>query len=217
MLGWMIRHPYTAAILIGIIVTGLFGWASFPREETIQRTVRDWVPDNFVAAGSARTELLDVLNAYNTGATEGVSKVSEKDFRDLDLAETYAVPAAREDEPEFRIQYVGRAGGGSGQVYVAERKIPAASSFSPDRWLYRAVEAEADEFGNVLRLTYERDLSGLAGLFVMDAIVGAFYAVVVGMILSVLGMEGLDKNQKPRPLPAPSPMLPINPRGIFRA
>jgi hypothetical protein len=51
----------------------------------------------------------------------------------------------------------------------------------------------------------------------MDIIVGAFYGIVVGMILSVLGMEGLDKTHKAKPIPAPTPMIPFDSGRIFRA
>jgi hypothetical protein len=215
MLGWMVRNPYRASILIGFMVAVIFGWVSFPREKTIEKTVTEWLPANIAPLGTVREELAASLASFRAGESDAVTSVSDSEFVGLGLPQTYVDTGGTQGRAEFVIGYAGKDA--QGNVYVAERKIPAASSFSPDRWFYKAVDAEVEQFGNVLHLTYERDLSGLAALLLMDVIVGAVYAAIVGMILSVLGMEGLDKNHQPKPLPAPAPMLPINPRNIFRA
>jgi hypothetical protein len=215
MFGWLIRNPNRAAILVGILVAVVFGWVSFPREKTIEKTVADFLPENIASSPAVQQELAAVIAAVRSGEEALVAKVSLDDFKALGLAQTYVETAIGSGRDGFVITYAGRDA--EGRVYVAERKVPAAGSIDPSRWLYKAVEAEIDQFGNVLRLTFERDLSALFGLLLMDLIVGAFYGIVVGMILSVLGMEGLDKSHKPKPIPAPTPMIPLDPRGIFRA
>lgn len=211
-LGWTVRHPYRGAVLVGIVVAVVFGWVSFPREKTIEKTIAGWLPENIAPAGRPRTRLLDDLASYREGGGEKLVKVSEQEFRDLDLAETYAYPAPADNDRDFRIQYIGRPPA-SEKLYVAERTVSSAPWWSPDRWVYRALEAEAESFGDVLRLTYERDLTGLIALLVMDVVVGGLYAAIAGMIFAVLGGEGLDRRQ----LPKPAPTVPIDPRGIFRA
>jgi hypothetical protein len=216
MFAWMLRNPHRAAILAGILVALLFGWASFPRHKTIEKTLADWAPQNLVPAGPARNELAGALAAVRGGNQAAASVVSPDEFKTLQLPATYVETAPGPGRDDFVITYVGRDA--SGRTYVADRKVAAAAALDPRRWLYRAAEAEVDQFNNILRLTFERDLSGLVALLVMDLIVGAFYGVVVGLILSVLGLESIDKAYKPKSIPAPTqPSLPLEPRGIFRA
>lgn len=216
MLAWMLRNPHRAAILAGILVALLFGWASFPREKTIEKTLTDWAPQNLVPAGPLRNELAGALAAVRGGNQAAASVVSPDEFKKLQLQATYVETAPGAGRDDFVITYVGRDA--AGRTYVADRKVPAAAGIDPRRWLYRAAESEIDQFSNILRLTFERDLSGLIGLLLMNLIVGAFYGVVVGLILSVLGMESIDKTYRPKSIPAPTqPSLPLEPRGIFRA
>jgi hypothetical protein len=65
-------------------------------------------------------------------------------------------------------------------------------------------------------LTFERDVSGLLTLLLLDVIVGAVYGTVIGLILGVLGLEGIDRHQR-SPLPKPSPMPDFKRRDTFRA
>jgi hypothetical protein len=205
MLGWLIRNPYRSAVLIGIAIALLFGWASFPREQTIERTISGWLPENLVGAGPARTQLLDVLEAFNSGDQNVATRVSEEEFRELEPAQAYAAPAVKDGQREFHIQYVGSK---DGETYVAEKKVSPGSSLDIDRIAYKALEAETDQASNVLRLTFERDVTGLITLLLIDLIVGGFYGAVIGMILGVLGLEQLDKKHAPRPIPGPKHALP---------
>jgi hypothetical protein len=204
------------AILSGIVVAIVFGWVSFPSERTIEKTVEDWLPAN-AASGAVAEQLRAAAEAAATDTVADVARVSEREFRDLNLPLTVAYPAVPEDERSFSIRYAGRESAGATTLYLAEREVANGPWWSPDRWVYKAFKAQTDEFANVLRLTFERDLTGLFALFLMDVIVGGLYACVVGMILAVLGMEGLDKRHTPRYLPAPGAPIPLDPHGIFRA
>lgn len=58
--------------------------------------------------------------------------------------------------------------------------------------LYGALNAETEEFGTVLKLTLERDWQGLIGLFFLDAAIGTIYGAVIGLVLGILNMKGLE-------------------------
>ncbi len=217
MLGWMVRNPYRAAIAAGILVALLFGWVSFPTEKTLVRTVDDWLPSYAKSLDSVAPEALAVLDAVARGEfRDKTVKVSPQEFSELPLPVAYVYPQLSGDGREFRIQYTGLSAAGD-SVYLAERKVAAASGLDPARWFYKAVEAEADRAGNVLNLTYERDVTGLLALLLLDLVVGGIYGAMVGMILAVLGTERLDKAHAPKSIPGPSPLTPLGPRGIFRA
>lgn len=213
LLRWMLRNPRAASILVGLVVATVLGWASFPREGTIERSVEDWLPQNLASGVAERAGLAGALAAYRAGEDVAAEVVSFDSFGELGLQQTHAELLVSEDERDFVIQYAGREAAGGPILYVAERKIAASSWWSPDRWAYRALKAEADQLGAVLRLTFERDTSGLLVLLVMDAIIGAFYGGIVALILNVLGLEGLDRKQATKLLPKSAPLTPIGGRG----
>jgi hypothetical protein len=47
--------------------------------------------------------------------------------------------------------------------------------------------------GDVLELTFERDVPGLVGLMVFDGLVGALYGFVIGLIVAVVRGAGLSQ------------------------
>jgi hypothetical protein len=189
LLGWLARHPLHSGILVGLLVAIGFGLFSFPREEEIQKTITDWRPGD--ASEDQRT--IDGLIAALQRAGEGegeLRRVSEDEFRELDLDRTHAAVESR-DDAGFVIQYIGQESRDTDTVYLAERTVEAGPWWHPDRLLYRAVRAEVDRFSDGLRLTFERDWQGLAGLVIVDAIVGAVYGTIIGLILAVAGAREL--------------------------
>jgi hypothetical protein len=173
--------------------------------------VADWRPPGFVTEGPVKDRLLAALQ----GAGD-VVEVPEHEFRELALSASYALPLPTSDGRGFVIRYAGLAGDAAQRVYVAERELYAGPRWSPERLLYAAVDAQVDQVSNVLQLTFERDWQALIGLLLLDFAIGGIYACVVGLILAVLGLEGLERRLKPKQLPPPPP-LPSLPRGTFRA
>ena len=55
------------------------------------------------------------------------------------------------------------------------------------RFAYKAVEAQTGAFGEVVSLTFERDVPGLAGLLLMDANLGTLYGLVIGLVAVIKG------------------------------
>jgi hypothetical protein len=188
--GWLARHPLHSGVIVGLLVAVAFGLFSFPREEEIQKTITDWRPGD--ASEDQRTidSLISSLQRAGEGEAE-LRRVSEDEFRELDLDRTHAAVESRDDEG-FVIQYIGQEGRETDTVYLAERTVSAGPWWHPDRLLYRAVRAETDRFSDGLRLTFERDWQGLAGLLMMDAIVGAVYGTIIGLILAVVGARELS-------------------------
>jgi hypothetical protein len=94
---------------------------------------------------------------------------------------------------------------------LAKRYGQAGPWWSPQRYLYRAVEAEVDTARDLLVLTFERDLSGLVWLLLLDLSLGALYGSIVSMIVAVLRgpaegrqIPGSERSIPPPPV-APSP------------
>jgi hypothetical protein len=189
MLSWFVRHPLYAGILVGLLVAVGFGAFSFPREEEIEKTVTGWRPDNAAEQQGVVDDLIADLERARQGEAE-LQRVSEGEFRSLSLSRTHAYPEARENGG-FVIRYVGEQEANSDLIYLAEREIEAGPWWHPDRLLYRAARAEVDRFSDGMRLTYERDWEGLAGVLVLDAIVGWVYGTIIGLIFAVLGSREL--------------------------
>jgi len=189
LLGWLVRHPPHAGILVGLIVAIGLGLFSFPREEEIHKTITDWRPGDATEDRETINDLIAALERADAGEAE-LRRVSEDEFQGLGLGRTHAAVETR-DDAGFVIQHIGQEGRDTDTVYLAERTINAGPWWHPDRLLYRAVSTEVDRFSDGLRLTFERDWQGLAGLLIIDAIVGAVYGTIIGLILAVAGAREL--------------------------
>ena len=206
LLGWAIRHPLHSGVLFGVLVAIAFGIISLPNEDEIQKSVSDWLPPNAAQDDETISGLIAALDAARNDQAS-LERVSEEEFRDLDLSRSYAFPQA-EDDGAFTIEYVGQTSGDDGAVYLAERRVDPAPWWHPDRLLYRAVSYEVDRFGTGLELTFERDWSGIGSLLLLDAIIGAVYGTMVGLVLGAFGNKGLEipGPATPRELPAETPV-----------
>jgi hypothetical protein len=207
MLSWFVRHPLYAGILVGLLVAVGFGAFSFPREQEIQKTITGWRPENAVEQQGVIDDLITDLERARQGEAE-LRRISEEEFRSLGLSRTHAYPEAR-DSGGFVIRYVGQETATEHTIYLAEREVEAAPWWHPDRLLYRAARAEVDRFSDGLQLTYERDWEGLAGVLLLDAIVGWVYGTVIGLILAVFGsreltVPGASKATRPPPEAPPA-------------
>ena len=205
MLSWFVRHPLYVGILVGVVVAVGFGAFSFPREQEIEKTITGWRPENAAEQQGVVDDLIADLERARQGEAE-LRQISEEEFRGLGLSRTHAYPEARANGG-FVIRYVGEESANDDLLYLAEREIEAGPWWHPDRLLYRAARAEVDRFSDGLQLTYERDWEGLAGVLLLDAIVGWIYGTVIGLILAVFGareltVPGASKATRP---PAESP------------
>lgn len=207
MIGWFLRHPVVAGVLVGLLVAIGFGVFSFPRESEIHKTITDWRPGDSTLDQETVDELIEELERAREGEAE-LRQVSEEEFRDLNLDRSVAYPEASDDESGFTIRYIGEHPSDEDVVYLAERTVEPGPWWSPDRLLYRAARAEVDRFSDGLRLTYERDWKGLAGLLILDAIVGWIYGTVIGLVLATIGARDLTVPAgpaAPRPPPEAKP------------
>lgn len=85
---------------------------------------------------------------------------------------------------------------------LLERYAHTGPWWSPQRYAYRAIEAEADAAARILTMTYERDLTGLVWLLLLDIGLGILYGIVIGLIVSVLrttGLQSRHQGSSPRP------------------
>lgn len=178
----LIRHPIRAAIVVGLLVVVLFGIASFPFENSIDRTVEGWLPEGAANDQAAVDDLIQSLETARESGDVPVT-VSEDEFRGLDLEAAHATVDAN-DDGDFTVSYAGRDA--SDTLYVAESEIAPAPWWDPDRLFYRAAEAQADRLNNVAVLTFERDVDGLLGLLAVDLLIGTVYGTLVGLILWAL-------------------------------
>ncbi|HET9476846.1 MAG TPA: hypothetical protein VFP63_05090 [Dehalococcoidia bacterium] len=208
MIGPLLKHPLRAAIIFGIFVAIVFGAISFPAEKRIEKTVDGWLPAN---ASDDPVVIDDLIESLESARRENgdVVTVSEERFRELDLPLAHAFTEATDGDSAFAIKYVGKESEQSGTVYVAERKVSAGPWWSPDRIMYRAFRAETTQLGNVLRLTFERDLEGLFGLLLLDLLVGGIYGTLAGLIVAALNSTGLNlpgERETLRRLPPETPL-----------
>jgi hypothetical protein len=203
-LGYLVRHPIQGAVLTGLIVSIVVGAASFPQHENVEKTLEDWLPDNAVDDQEGIDTLIEALERAQAGEIE-LESLSLDGFGDLGLPATYAFP--EKQSGDFLLRYVGTDNSES-KVYTAERKVSAAPWWHPERFLYRASEAETEELGQVLRLSYERDWQGLAGVLAFDVAVSTVYGLIVGLLLGVLNMKELQPAKQPSKLAPKRPGLP---------
>jgi len=201
-LGWAIQHPLHSGVIAGIVIAIVFGVISLPNENQITKTVTDWLPPN---ASQDQDEIDDLIMSLEAARENDATleRVSEDEFRELDLARSYAFPQAG-DGGEFTIEYVGQVGGDAGTVYLAEREVEPAPWWHPDRLLYRAVSYQADRFGTGLELTYERDWDRIGALLLLDAVIGAVYGTMIALVLGAFGSRAMEipGPAYPRQLPA---------------
>lgn len=186
----LIRHPIRTAIIVGIIFTILFGLVSFPSEDTVDRTVKGWLPANNTDDPAVINDLISTLESERDSGGRGLVTLSEDEFRDRDLSVAHA--SIDDTGDEFVIRYLGKESESSRTIYMAERKVSPAPWWSPDRLLYQAAEGKINTLGDVLTLTFERDLSGLIGILALDLFVGTIYATIAGLILWTLGLRHLE-------------------------
>lgn len=208
-LGWAIRHPLHAGILVGLSVAIFVGVVSLPDESSLQKTVSDWLPPNATQDEHSIDQLITVLEAARENQV-AIERVSEREFRDLELERSYAFPRA-EDET-FTIEYVGQEALSDDTIYLAERRVEPAPWWHPDRLLYRAAGYQVDRFGTGLELTFERDWNGIGALLLLDALIGSLYGAMVALMLGAFGSKGLEAST-----PANSSQFPAEtPLAIFR-
>lgn len=205
MFGWLLRRPLHAGIIVGVLVAVAFGLFAFPNEDSVEKSIADWLPEDGVSSEAEINDLIAALEDARAG-NRNLERVSVDEFRDLELEQTHAFATPRSDA--FAVDYVGRTSEDAGTVYVAEREVYAAPWWHPDRLLYKAADHHIDSFGNGLRLSYERDWDGLGALLIMDAILGILYGGLVGLILAVLGGNetSIAHGSRDRRLPVETPL-----------
>jgi len=189
LLRFIFRSPLRAAIVCGILVAVVFGFVSFPRPE-LSKSVSQWRLEDVILSDADQQRLLSARDAARGGERELI-ELSEEEFKERNFAFSVSLPDVEGSARRFVIRYTGADDLAGGPVYVAEREILAAPWWSPHRFIYKAAVAEVDAFGEVLKLTYERDVLGLTGLIIFDALVGAAYGLVIGLIVGVIRNTGL--------------------------
>jgi hypothetical protein len=203
--GWLLRRPLHAGIIVGVIVAAAFGLFAFPNEDSVEKSIVEWLPEDGVSSEAEINSLIAALEDARAG-NGTLERVSVDEFRDLELEESHAFATPRSDA--FAVEYVGRANEDAGTVYVAEQEVYAAPWWHPDRLLYKAADHHIDSFGNGLRLSYERDWDGLGALLILDAILGIVYGGLVSVILAVAGGNetSIPSGSRDRRLPAETPI-----------
>ncbi len=172
----LFASPMRAAIVVGLAVAIGFGLFSLPQPEIV-KSASD-VSATGILSGEEGEQLSQAYQAAIDGNGELV-EVSEDDFKAGDYAYTATFPAEQSGN-RFFLRHVGQTALGDPTVYVWEEELFAAPWWSPHRFVYQAVKAETGAFGEVVQLTFERDIPGLIGLLLLDAVVGALYGAVVG-------------------------------------
>ncbi|HWC31102.1 MAG TPA: hypothetical protein VG845_13565, partial [Dehalococcoidia bacterium] len=107
------------------------------------------------------------------------------------LPYTVGFPIEQDSARRFLIRYAGVDELNGDRVFVADRQVFAAPWWSPHRFIYKAGAAEVHALGEVIDLTFERDVVGLVGLIVFDGLIGAAYGCLIGLIVAVLRGSGL--------------------------
>ena len=197
--GFIFCTPLRAAIVCGLLVAIAFGYFTRPDPELIKRASDLNIPP--VLSGRDGAQL---RQAYEN-ATDGngsLVPLDEDTFKARAPRYQATFPAEEGDGRRFLLRHVGQDTLGDDTVYIWEETVFAAPWWSPHRFAYKAVEAQTGAFGEVVALTFERDVLGLIGLLLMDAIVGTLYGLVIGAIVAVVkgGMEvpGASLKLEPR-------------------
>jgi hypothetical protein len=197
--------PLRSAIVCGLVIAIAFGYFTHPDDELIKRA-----SDLNITNALGGQDGAALKQAYES-ALDGDGSVVELDedaFKARAPRYQATFPAEEGDARRFLLRHVGQDALGADTVYVWEETVFAAPWWSPHRFAYKAVEAQTGAFGEVVSLTFERDVPGLVGLLLMDAIVGTLYGLVIGAIVAVVkgGMEvpGAALNLHPNHAPSGS-------------
>ena len=177
----LFSSPLRAAIAVGLAVTIAFGLFSLPQPELVKSASE--LTSARILSGEEGEQLSRAFRAAVDGDGQLI-ELSEDDFKAGDFPFAATFPAEQSGN-RFFLRHVAQATLGSDTVYVWEEDLFAAPWWSPHRFVYKAAEAEIGAFGEVVRLTFERDVAGLVGLLLFDAVIGFVYGAVVGLIVAV--------------------------------
>ena len=186
---FIFSSPLRAGIVCGLLVAIGFGFLSYPDPE-LRKTISAWRLENAIVTGADEQRVLDLLKAAQQGDGE-IVRVSEDEFRALGLDYHIGFPVEEDSARRFLIRYAGVNDLSSDEVYLAEREVFAAPWWSPHRFVYKAAAAEVNALGEVIDLTFERDVVGLVGLIVFDGFIGLIYGAIIGLIVAVVRNSGL--------------------------
>jgi hypothetical protein len=177
----LFSSPLRAAIIVGLAVAIGVGYFSLPEPKLIKSAAE--VTPARLLSGEEGARLHTAFRSARDGNGQLV-ELSEDEFKAQALPFIATFPAEQSGN-RFFLRHVGQAELGSSTVYVWEETLFAAPWWSPHRFVYKALEAETGAFGEVVRLTFERDVGGLIALLIFDAIIGFVYGALVGLIVAV--------------------------------
>jgi hypothetical protein len=177
----LFSSPLRAAVVVGLAVTIAFGLFSLPEPELVKSASE--LTSARILSGEEGEQLSQAFRAAADGEGELID-LTEEEFKAGDFPFAATFPAEQSGN-RFFLRHVAQATLGSDTVYVWQEDIFAAPWWSPHRFVYNALEAETGAFGEVVRLTFERDVLGLIALLVFDALIGFVYGAVVGLIVAV--------------------------------
>jgi len=181
MIDLLFSSPLRAAVVVGLAVTIAFGLFSLPEPELVKSASE--LTSARILSGEEGEQLSRAFRAAADGEGELID-LTEEEFKAGDFPFAATFPAEQSGN-RFFLRHVAQATLGSDTVYVWQEDIFAAPWWSPHRFAYNALEAETGAFGEVVRLTFERDVLGLIALLVFDALIGFVYGAVVGLIVAV--------------------------------
>ena len=189
--------PLRSAIICGLAIAIAFGYFTHPDPELIKRASD--LNLTSVLSGQDGTQLKQAYEAAQDGNGSLIEQ-DEEAFKVQAPQYRATFPVEEGNGRRFLLRHVGQDALGGDTVYVWDETVFAAPWWSPHRFAYKAVEAQTGAFGEVVSLTFERDVPGLAGLLLMDAIVGTLYGAVIGLIVAVIkgGMEVPGARLHPR-------------------
>jgi hypothetical protein len=177
----LFASPLRAAVVVGLAVTIAFGLFSLPEPELVKSASE--LTSARILSGEEGEQLSQAFRAAADGEGELID-LTEEEFNAGAFPFAATFPAEQSGN-RFFLRHVAQVTLGSDTVYVWQEDIFAAPWWSPHRFVYNALEAETGAFGEVVRLTFERDVLGLIGLLVFDALIGFVYGAVVGLIVAV--------------------------------
>ena len=177
----LFSSPLRAAIVAGLAITIGVGYFALPEPKLI-KSAAEITPARLLS-GEEGAQLYAAFQSARDGNGQLV-ELSEDGFKGQALPFVATFPAEQSGN-RFFLRHVGQAELGSPTVYVWEETLFAAPWWSPHRFVYKALEAETGAFGEVIRLTFERDAGGLIALLIFDAIIGFVYGTIVGLIVAV--------------------------------
>jgi hypothetical protein len=177
----LFANPTRAAIVVGLAVAIGFGLFSLP-EPKLFKSASEITPAR-ILSGEEGEQLSRAYRNATNGEGELI-QLTKEEFEAAGFPFAATFPAEQSGN-RFFLRHVAQASLGDNTVYIWEQDLFAAPWWSPHRFVYKAVEAETGAFGQVVRLTFERDVLGLTGLLLFDALLGVVYGAVVGLIVAV--------------------------------